>query len=325
MTRQDHEHTPGGRDPVPCPVAAAGPGGLRGADRRGSPQALPRRRGTAGGRAQPRSRRAVLKLCSSALVGALLTNADRPSRAPARPLGRAGVPGPRVLRPGRKDGLLEIRYDNRVVASGTIFTRTTGTPELMTRNFVVHGVKAEDDGHAWDPSWRPENRQSDRDVYADTTWVRVMVADAANYAQATRLAVQIPTAWSDAEIRFVVNTSPFGSLEGLWLFVIDRDNLVSPGFRLVAQPPRVLIEETFETNFVRVSGGDWSVRDGALRLERPVRAARPASESRSSGATIRGIPRMRRLHRAYAWEWLGAAWSWTWASLPCSASSSAWS
>jgi hypothetical protein len=66
-------------------------------------------------------------------------------------------------------------------------------------------------------------------VYIDTTWARVVIADAPTLAASTRREMQIPQAWSDRSISVVLNRGAFSSLSdaGLYLYVFDASGNVN--------------------------------------------------------------------------------------------------
>jgi len=128
-----------------------------------------------------------------------------------------------------KNGLLQIRYDGVQKASGTILTRSSVSPAYMTRNYVVHGVKAAFSG------WNTNNRMWVDDVYVDTTWARVMLGNAPIYSNCTNFAPQIPSGWADTLITVSVNHGPLANLSNRYLYVIDANgNVNANGYPLDA-------------------------------------------------------------------------------------------
>lgn len=68
------------------------------------------------------------------------------------------------------------------------------------------------------------------DLYVDTTLARVMLADHADYEQATIVEPQIPSAWSDGAIAVTVNRGRLADADRAYLFVFDADDVPSsPG------------------------------------------------------------------------------------------------
>jgi len=134
-----------------------------------------------------------------------------------------------------KDGVLNIRYDGRKKASGTVLTRSTSAPAYMKRNYVVHGVPA--NKSRWNPNWTNNNRVWVDDVYVDTTWARVILCNSENYSGCTKLAPQIPSAWSAQSITITVNQGPIQDLANAYLYVIDANGNVNPfGFPIPTDP-----------------------------------------------------------------------------------------
>lgn len=101
--------------------------------------------------------------------------------------------------------------------------------------FPVHMVVEGSDG--WVPTASGSQYWSD-DVYVDTTWSRVMIGDAPVFASCTAREIQIPTAWTNQSISFVVNTKAFPAGKPKYLFVVDHTGAASPGFPLDADVKR---------------------------------------------------------------------------------------
>ena len=104
------------------------------------------------------------------------------------------------------------------------------TTPILQRNFVVHGVKA---NYTMDP----QDRYWASSVYLDTTWARVMIGDAPSLHQATHVEIQIPTAWAPNAVSVKLNTRAFPANKSAYLFVVDAENNVSPGFPLTPTTP----------------------------------------------------------------------------------------
>ncbi|MBV9464443.1 MAG: hypothetical protein JO317_09460 [Verrucomicrobiae bacterium] len=120
---------------------------------------------------------------------------------------------------GAKDGPLEFRRDGKKLCAGTILTRTKQSQQLMTQNFVVHGVLA--NASQWHPEWSDNNRLWADDVYVDTTWARVIVGDAPKIEACRRFAIQIPTAWSDTRAQFHSRFNGFDAGEQVYLYLYN--------------------------------------------------------------------------------------------------------
>jgi hypothetical protein len=63
------------------------------------------------------------------------------------------------------------------------------------------------------------------DIYFDTTFARVMLANNQNYENATIIEPQIPSAWSDSSITVSVNQGALDSCKTYYLFVFDSNNI----------------------------------------------------------------------------------------------------
>lgn len=135
-----------------------------------------------------------------------------------------------------KNGLLTIRYDGQDMASGTIMTRSSTTPDYMTRNYPVHGVVA--NTNLWTPGWNTNNRLWADDVYVDTTWSRVMVCETPIFLNCRKLAIQIPNAWSNNSITVTINRGGLSNSDFGYLYVFDSNGLVNAvGHRLCSDCP----------------------------------------------------------------------------------------
>ncbi len=74
------------------------------------------------------------------------------------------------------------------------------------------------------------------DIYIDTSLARVVVGNAAQYANVTHQEVQIPQSWNTDSINVTVNSGSFAPSEDLWLFVFDVDGEVNPVGHSVTTP-----------------------------------------------------------------------------------------
>ena len=72
------------------------------------------------------------------------------------------------------------------------------------------------------------------DVYADTTWARVMVGNSPVFNQATDREIQIPVQWSSGSIQVQVNINAFPAGQKMYLFVVDSSENASPGYAITA-------------------------------------------------------------------------------------------
>ena len=72
------------------------------------------------------------------------------------------------------------------------------------------------------------------DVYADTTWARVMIGNSPLFNQTTDREIQIPVQWSSGSIQVNVNINAFPAGQQMYLFVVDSNGNVSPGLPISA-------------------------------------------------------------------------------------------
>lgn len=61
-------------------------------------------------------------------------------------------------------------------------------------------------------------------IYLDNTWQRIEIGNAPVYDNCTERTIQIPTAWSAAEVTFTARTDQFANGDPAWVFLIDADN-----------------------------------------------------------------------------------------------------
>jgi len=66
-------------------------------------------------------------------------------------------------------------------------------------------------------------------IYVDITQKRIEIGDAQIFEECTHREIQIPTFWSDEEVRFVVNEGTFGAKAEGYLFIINEDGVASLG------------------------------------------------------------------------------------------------
>lgn len=125
-----------------------------------------------------------------------------------------------------KDGSYLLRRDGVQKTTGamtTMFSHADAINKPFTQLYLVHFVAANSG------SWTPQHDGDDvcwaTDIYADTTWQRVMLGDASTLAACTELAPQPPSAWADTEITVTVNTRGV-SAGTRYLHVIGADNAV---------------------------------------------------------------------------------------------------
>jgi uncharacterized protein len=71
------------------------------------------------------------------------------------------------------------------------------------------------------------------DLYADTTWARVEIGDAAVYGDCDRREIQPTSSWDDGSIAFALNQGGFAAGADAWVFVVDADGIASAGAPIV--------------------------------------------------------------------------------------------
>ena len=72
------------------------------------------------------------------------------------------------------------------------------------------------------------------DVYADTTWARVMVGNSPTFSATSDREIQIPVAWSNGSIQAQVNINAFPAGQKMYLFVVDSSENASVGYPITA-------------------------------------------------------------------------------------------
>ena len=72
------------------------------------------------------------------------------------------------------------------------------------------------------------------DVYADTTWARVMIGNSPVFSASSDREIQIPATWSDGNIQVNVNINSFPAGQKMYLFVVDSSETASVGFPITA-------------------------------------------------------------------------------------------
>jgi len=76
------------------------------------------------------------------------------------------------------------------------------------------------------------------DFYLDSTQARVEICDKSTWASKTHCEIQIPTSWSASSITFNVNSGSFATLNGAFLYVVDKDGGVnSNGYVIGSSSP----------------------------------------------------------------------------------------
>jgi hypothetical protein len=65
------------------------------------------------------------------------------------------------------------------------------------------------------------------DVYVDITQARIEIANCPDFANCLKSEVQIPISWEPFSLSFKANIASFAVNEPLYLFVIDKNGIVS--------------------------------------------------------------------------------------------------
>jgi hypothetical protein len=69
-------------------------------------------------------------------------------------------------------------------------------------------------------------------VYVDGSWAHVEIGNNAVYANCTQREIQVANTWADGTITVALNRGAFSTLSSQYLFVVDSNGTVSPGFQL---------------------------------------------------------------------------------------------
>ncbi len=134
---------------------------------------------------------------------------------------------------GVDDGTSEMWIDGEKVVDmrGSFRTRESGQglwDTLWLGNYFSH----EADGSC--PSTYGDAYTYWDDVYVDTSRARVEIGDSSSYNGARHREIQNIQSWSNNSVSIVYNPGTFTSTNGLYLFVIDDQGNVSPGYALGA-------------------------------------------------------------------------------------------
>jgi len=97
------------------------------------------------------------------------------------------------------------------------------------------------------PGWIRSVKDPNTEIVYDDVYLavgsnaaaRVEIGNAPNYKDVTHLELQMHSSWTSGEIKFNLNKGTFSSLNGLYVFVTDKDGNVSKGIPLgdAASPP----------------------------------------------------------------------------------------
>jgi hypothetical protein len=93
----------------------------------------------------------------------------------------------------------------------------------------------------------PTNWRYFADVYVDTSWARIVLANSSSLSTATIKEMQIPSAWANGSITATVNLGKFSSGQTTYLFVFDSDGVSnSTGYQVTigGSTPTILSSPT---------------------------------------------------------------------------------
>lgn len=130
-----------------------------------------------------------------------------------------------VLKHGSDDGFHRVYQDNVRVWDADVNDDQLGSP--AARAETVFGGYAREAGSTdeYKNNWRYY-----ADVYYDHSLARVVLADAATYADATVVEPQIPSAWSDGSISIDINQGRLADGAEAWVYVFDATGTPSTGY-----------------------------------------------------------------------------------------------
>lgn len=122
---------------------------------------------------------------------------------------------------GQQNGAVWVRVDDTRAGTAGVALRAGSAPMNQVR---VGHYWATDGVDGW-PYDNPGANVYVDDVYFDTTWARVEVGDAPDYAATQHREIQIVESWTDTDVTFTLSrgTLPAGPA---WAFVIGEDDTV---------------------------------------------------------------------------------------------------
>jgi len=127
-----------------------------------------------------------------------------------------------------------VSFPNTQWESNTITLKTAsgaGGDGTMKILYPVHFLY--ENGGNWIPAVSG-SQYFTADVYADTTWARVMIGNSPVFSSATDREIQIPTAWANGSVQVQVNINAFPAGQKMYLFVVDSNENASPGYAITA-------------------------------------------------------------------------------------------
>jgi hypothetical protein len=126
--------------------------------------------------------------------------------------------------PSRADGHYQLIVNGAVVADVSNWqSDCPGYPGTFS-NLFIQDVPA---------NFMPSGGEAFKDdVYIDSTWSRVYIANAPVLADATHRELQPVSSWSPSSITITQQMGSFQAGDAKWVFVVDAQNRASAGYRL---------------------------------------------------------------------------------------------
>jgi hypothetical protein len=82
-------------------------------------------------------------------------------------------------------------------------------------------------GASYAQSWDLSSYVDSDDIYYDASQARVMVGNSATFSSSTAFEPQLPVKWIDTELQVRLNRGAYASLDGKWLYVVDKFGVVN--------------------------------------------------------------------------------------------------
>lgn len=97
------------------------------------------------------------------------------------------------------------------------------------------------------------------DIYIDNSWSRVEVGDNPVYANCTHRELQPYLSWNNNQIVGNFNQGSFNVGDTVYFFVIDEENIPSPGVAAVIQDPSIAVSNvSIDNNILTISGYNFN-------------------------------------------------------------------
>lgn len=128
---------------------------------------------------------------------------------------------------GVRDGSVKIWFDGELILDD---------PTLLTRSLAgsADGEFMRPYGIGFFNSWGDVSSDGNHfymdDAYIDNTWARVELGNASTLAACSHREIQPTTAWSPTQITVKFNPGSFEPGSAAYLFAIDANGIVSPGY-----------------------------------------------------------------------------------------------